>query len=321
MSKTKPGEGKFQIKDIFALLKETFKEWNKDDPWRLSAVVAYYALLSLPALLVIIVNVAGAIYGQDAVTGELSEQIGDAIGPEAATSVESMIREASKSDKSTISTIIGIATLLFGATGVFFHLQKSLNYIWEVRQDPKYPLKRMLFDRARGFGFVLVVGFLLLISLILTSTLSVLSSWIKENLPEFLLSIFFIINFITSVGTISLLFALIFKFLPDVEIKWGTVWVGAVVTALLFVLGKFLLGIYFGHSDPGSTYGAAGSLILILLWVSYSCLIVFFGAEFTQVYARYYGHKIMPSAHSIKVRVIEEMEGHQEVSGEKDRSD
>lgn len=312
MNHTVAKDGKFRPKDIFILLKETFREWNDDDPWRLSAVVAYYALLSLPALMVIIVNVAGAIYGQDAVKGELSDQISTTIGAEAANSVESMIKEASKSGKSTISTIVGIGTLLFGATGVFFHLQKSLNHIWEVKQDPKSPFKRMLFDRARGFGFVLVVGFLLLVSLVLTSSLSVLSDWIKEHLPDFLLSVFFVINFITSMGVITLLFALIFKFLPDVNLKWSTVWIGALVTALLFVLGKFLLSIYFGHSNPGSTYGAAGSIILILLWVSYSCLIVFFGAEFTQVYARYYGHRIKPSAHAIKVKIIEQEEGDQQ---------
>ena len=290
------------------MLKGTYTAWNNDDPWRLSAVVAYYALLSLPALLVIVVNVAGSIYGQEAVTGELTDQVSAAIGKDAAKSVEEMILEASKSDQSIVSTIIGIGTLLFGATGVFFHLQKSLNQVWNVRQDPKSPFKRMVFDRVRGFGFVLVIGFLLLLSLALTSILSVLSDWFRTQLPDFLVPIFFILNFLISFGVITVLFALIFKFLPDVDIQWRTVWIGAIVTSLLFSLGEFLLGIYFGHSNPGSTYGAAGSLILILLWVSYSCLILFFGAEFTQVFAKFYGHPIQPSSHAVGVKIVERIE-------------
>ena len=299
---------RFSLKDIFRLLKGTYTAWNNDDPWRLSAVVAYYALLSLPALLVIVVNVAGSIYGQEAVTGELTDQVSAAIGKEAAESVEEMILEASKSEQSILSTIIGIGTLLFGATGVFFHLQKSLNQVWNVRQDPKSPFKRMVFDRVRGFGFVLVIGFLLLLSLALTSILSVLSDWFRAQLPDFLIPIFFILNFLISFGVITVLFALIFKFLPDVDIQWRTVWIGAIVTSLLFSLGEFLLGIYFGHSNPGSTYGAAGSLILILLWVSYSCLILFFGAEFTQVFAKFYGHPIQPSSHAVSVKIVERIE-------------
>ncbi|WP_258102101.1 YihY/virulence factor BrkB family protein [Marinoscillum pacificum] len=299
---------RFSLKDIFRLLKGTYKAWNNDDPWRLSAVVAYYALLSLPALLVIVVNVAGSIYGQEAVTGELTDQVSAAIGKEAAQSVEEMILEASKSEQSILSTIIGIGTLLFGATGVFFHLQKSLNQVWNVRQDPKSPFKRMVFDRVRGFGFVLVIGFLLLLSLALTSVLSVLSDWFRAQLPDILIPIFFLLNFLISFGVITVLFALIFKFLPDVDIQWRTVWIGAIVTSLLFSLGEFLLGIYFGHSNPGSTYGAAGSLILILLWVSYSCLILFFGAEFTQVFAKFYGHPIQPSSHAVSVKIVERIE-------------
>ena len=186
------------------MLKGTYTAWNNDDPWRLSAVVAYYALLSLPALLVIVVNVAGSIYGQEAVTGELTDQVSAAIGKDAAKSVEEMILEASKSDQSIVSTIIGIGTLLFGATGVFFHLQKSLNQVWNVRQDPKSPFKRMVFDRVRGFGFVLVIGFLLLLSLALTSILSVLSDWFRTQLPDFLVPIFFILNFLISMETTPL---------------------------------------------------------------------------------------------------------------------
>lgn len=293
---------KFKLKHLPSLLKTTAIEWNKDDPWRLSAVVAYYALLSLPGLLVIIINSVGAIWGREIVTGELSNQISSAIGPEAAESIRNIISETQGGEKSLISTIIGIATLIFGATGVFFHLQISINKVWEIKTDPEAGIKKMLLDRAQSFAFILVIGFLLLVSFILTAGISILGDFLTRNFPEAFLYGAYALNFVLSVGVITLLFALMFRYLPDAEIRWRTVWIGSLITALLFTLGKFLLGLYFGTADPGSTYGAAGSLVLILLWVSYSCLILFFGAEFTWVYADRYGHGIRPSAHAIKYK-------------------
>ncbi len=293
-------ERKFQWKDMWELTKETYKNWNEDEPFRLSAIVAYYAIFSLPALMIIIISVAGIIFGEKAVQGEVSAQIGGMIGKDAASSVETMIANSHAEGNTIIATIIGIATLLFGATGVFYHLQISLNHIWNVKPAPDQGIKKLLMDRATSLGVVIAIGFLLLISLLLTSALSAFSVWISGNLPDFMVYLFFIIEFVISFGVITVLFAMIFKILPDVQIKWRTVWVGAGITALLFVIGKFALGIYFGKANPGSAFGAAGSVILILLWVSYSCLILFFGAEFTQVYAKKYGHEIMPSSHAIR---------------------
>lgn len=291
---------KFKFKDLFSMLKETFKEWIEDDPFILSAAVAYYSIFSLPALLIIIVTIAGSIFGQEAVEGNISSQIGSMIGENAGKEIETMIANSHQSENSTFATIIGIGTLLFGATAVFGALQKSLNIVWNVKADPdKSGFKKVAIDRATSLGIVIAIGFLLLISLVVTATLSVLSDWITSVLPGFLIYIFYVLNFLVSLGIITLLFALIYRYLPDVEIAWETVWVGAFITALLFVIGKFALSIYFGKSDPASTYGAAGSIILILLWVSYSCLILFFGAQFTQVYARKYAIGIRPSDHAI----------------------
>ena len=291
-------EKKFHWKDIFSLLKETYQEWNEDDPFRMSAAMSYYAIFSLPGLLMIVITVAGYFgSGKDA-EREIESQIAEIMGPDAASSVQSMVENASTSTNLTWSTIIGIATLIFGATGVFYQLQQSLNKVWEVEIKKDEGIKKVLLDRVTSFGVILVIGFLLLISLVLTAALSALSDFITKNLSDYLIYVFYVAEFLLSYGIISLLFAMIYKILPDVEIKWKTVWVGAFVTAALFVIGKFGLGIYFGNSNPGSAYGAAGSLILILLWVSYSCLILFFGAEFTQVYAKKYGHNISPSSHA-----------------------
>jgi membrane protein len=268
----------------------------------LGAVVAYYAVLSLPALLVIIINTVGAIWGNDIVEGKLTDEIAGAVGQETAESIRTMIANTQGGNKSVISTIIGIATLIFGATGVFYHLQISINEIWELKPDPKAGIMKIVTDRARGFAFVLILGFLLLISFIITTLISILNENINNFLPDVMAFIAYVLNFLVSVSIISLLFALIFRYLPDAKIMWKTVWIGGVVTALLFILGKFLLGLYFGKAEPASTYGAAGSIVLILLWVSYSCLILFFGAQFTVVYSKRYGKGIVPDHHAIHVK-------------------
>lgn len=284
---------------------ESGKAWVKDDPWRLGAVVAYYALLSLPGLLIVIIHSVGLIWGQDLVAGRLTGQISAVIGQSAAEAVQSIFANAVNDDSSVFATILGVATLLFGATGVFYHLQLSINSIWEIKQNPKSDFLRMLLDRVISFGFVLILGFLLLTSFVITALLGILNEFIRESLPDFAIYLAYGLNIAVSLGIISVLFALIFKYLPDAHIKWRSVWMGAVITAVLFTIGKELLGLYFGEADPGSTYGAAGSLVLILLWVSYSCLILFFGAEFSWVYAKRYGHGVRPKKHAMLVTVKE----------------
>ncbi len=297
-----PGKNdKFRIKDLPSLLKDTFVAWNKDGPWRLSAVVAYYALLALPGLLVIIINTVGAIWGEAIVQGRVTDEIANAVGDEAARVTQVIIRESQNDEKSLVATIIGVATLIFGATGVFYHLQISMNQIWEIKPAPA-GIKKVILDRALSFAFVLVIGFLLLISFIITTAISVLNEYIREVFPDFVVYFAYGLNELVSLGIITLLFALMYRFLPDARIHWRTVWIGAIITALLFVLGKFLLGLYFGQANPGSAYGAAGSVVLILLWVSYSSLILFFGAEFTYIYSKRYGYGIKPKPHAWRVK-------------------
>jgi membrane protein len=287
-----------KFKDIKFLLVETAKRWMAADPFRESATISYYAIFSIPGLLIIIIWAAGVFFGEEAVRGEISNQIGSMMGNDAATSVEGIVQSSAVDDSNLIMKIIGIGALLFGATTLFFQLQKSLNYLWDVQADPKNNFTKLLMDRASSLGLILVIAFLLLISLLLSSMITVVSGYITRNFGDEVYFVVQIINFLVSLGIISLLFALMFKVLPDVEIRWKSVWIGAIITALLFTIGKTLLGIYFGYADPTSGFGAAGTIILVMLWVNYTCLILFFGAEFTQVYAKTYGHPIEPSKHA-----------------------
>ena len=282
-------KNRFKFKHLPKLLVDTYKAWDKNDPFRLSAVVAYYAVLSLPGLLVIIVNLVGSIWGNEIVQGQVTSEISTALGQEAAKGIQSMMVETQNEEKSLISTILGIATLVYGATGVFYHLQQSINEIWNSKPSPKSSIIKLFIDRARSFAFIMVIGFLLLISFVVTTGINALTGYIKKIFPDIVVYLAFLIDSLVSIGIISLLFALIFKYLPDAKIKWKTVWAGAIITSILFVLGKLLLSFYFGQANPASTYGAAGSIVLVLLWVSYSCLILFFGAQFTWVYGKRYG--------------------------------
>ncbi|MEZ4802039.1 MAG: YihY/virulence factor BrkB family protein [Gelidibacter sp.] len=294
----------FKFKHLPKLVIDTYKAWDKDDPWRLSAVVAYYAVLSLPGLLVIIINLVGSIWGDEIVTGQLNSQLSSVLGSDAAKSILEMISDTQNAKESTISTIIGIASILFGATGVFYQLQISLNKIWKVEEISSFSFIKIVTDRAKSFAFILVIGFLLLISFVVTTVISALTDYIQRAFPDIVLYLIYGLNFILSIAIISTLFALMFRYMPDTKIRWKTVWTGAIITAVLFVLGEFLLSLYFGKSKPGSTYGAAGSIVLVLLWVSYSCLIFFFGAEFTRVYSKRYGH----DSHTEMNKLLDKME-------------
>ncbi len=287
--------------DMPSLLIKTYKAWDAENPFRLSAVVAYYAILSLPGFLVIIVNMIGSIWGEAIVQGELTNEISRALGRDVADAIETMISDTQEGDKSLISTIIGIGTLVFGASGVFYHLQLSLNQIWRIDAAPQQTFWRMLINRARSFTFILVIGFLLLVSFIFTAGISALTKFLSSSFPDVVIYVAYLIDILISLGMVTVLFALMFKYLPNAKIKWKSVWVGAIITSILFVMGKFLLGLYFGRADFDSTYGAAGTIILILLWVSYSCLILFYGAEFTRVYAEKYGFGIEPTRYSKSV--------------------
>jgi membrane protein len=292
---------KLKFVDIAKIIKTTFKNWNDRDPFREGAIIAYYAIFSLPGLLVVVIALAGYFFGADAVSGHMQHQIAKAMGEDTAAQVQAMVVMAMKSKDSFWAAIIGIATMLFGATAVFTQLQKSLNNIWGVEvKTKKSGIWIFVKTRLFSFGLIVSIAFLLLISLVLSSLISAFSTWIQQFWSESVLVFFQVFNAIFSFGIITLLFAMMFKILPDAKVKWKSVWIGAVVTSLLFVIGKTALGLYFGKANPGSGYGAAGSIILILLWTSYSSVIVFFGAEFTKVFSDHYYGVVPPSEIAVK---------------------
>lgn len=283
---------------IFKLLKETYKSWNDNEPWAKSAIIAYYALFSLPSLLIITIHFAGVFFGRQAVQGRITHEFEGLIGSESAQLIQSIIANSSLSANSTIFIVIGIGTLIFGASGVFVQLQKALNNIWGVRLK-KTGILSVIRHRALAFGMVLVIGLLLLISLVLSTAINAFSDFIGSQYVKLPPELIRVINFLISQVIITALFATIFTLLPDVKVKWRTNIIGAAMTTLLFLIGKYLIGFYFSTSDPASAYGAAGSLVLILLWVYYTCLILFFGAELTVNRALMNNIKIEPTEYAV----------------------
>ncbi|HEY0031278.1 MAG TPA: YihY/virulence factor BrkB family protein [Bacteroidia bacterium] len=292
---------KLQLKHSGTLLKTTCQKWFDRDPFRESAIIGYNSIFSLPGLLVVVITLAGYFFGAEAVNGRLHRQIADAMGKDTADQIQEMVIMAHRSKDSVWAGIIAVVTIFIGATGVFVQMQKSLNNIWEVEATAKKSgFLHFLKTRLFSFGLIISIAFLLLISLVLSSLLSALSTWAQHHWSDSVLILFKIFNFIFSTAVITALFAMMFKILPDAKIKWNLVWMGALITAILFILGKEALGLYFGKANPGSGYGAAGSVILILLWTSYSSMIVFFGAEFTKVYADHYYGEIPATENAVK---------------------
>lgn len=281
------------LKALWDLLKQTFKEWNEDKVPRHAAALAFFTSLSLAPLLVVVVAIVGVIYGEQAAEGEIVRQFQSAIGQDAASVVQQLIENASQTGSTWISTLVSVVILLVGATGVFGQLQLTLNSIWGVdASEERKAIWAFLRRRLLSFGMILVIGFLLLVSLVISAVISSLDVWLVGMVPN-AAEIIQVANFVVSFAMTTLLFALIYKFLPDAYIEWRDVLVGAAVTALLFSLGRWVLGLYLGAGTVTSVYGAAGSFMVILLWVFYSAQIVLFGAEFTQIYARRYGSRLV----------------------------
>ena len=283
--------------DLLDILKRTYQDWKEDHASRLAASLAYYTIFSLAPLLVIVIAVAGFIWRHEDVEAQIMAQSQSLVGADGAAFIADMIQSASNPAEGVLATVIGIVTLLFGALGVFNELHNALNVIWEVKEEKTegflQAIKKVIFNRLLSFSMVLGIGFLLLVSLVISAGLSATQELAGNTfpIPEFLLQL---VNLIISIGVITVLFALIYKYLPDAEIPWRYVWMGAFVTAILFSLGKLVIGLYLGNSAIASSFGAAGSLVLLLVWIYYSAQILFFGAEFTQAYANKYGQKIPP---------------------------
>ena len=287
------------FKKFWHTIQLTFREWMHSDPFRESAIISYYAILSLPGLMVIIAWSLAQVLGQQAISGEISRQITGALGSEQAIYIQKIITAAYlDANAKWYINIIGLAVLIFGATTFFFQLQKTLNNVWHVTPDVNNGIKRLLLSRANSMGLILVIAFLMLISLILSSILSVFHEGVEHLIGVEWKNTIQLTNIIISFLVITILFAIMYKVLPDVQFSWRAVWIGAMFTALLFNLGKYALSVYFGFSDPASGFGAAGTVILIMLWVNYTTLILLFGATFTQVFAKEYGYSIQPSRHA-----------------------
>jgi membrane protein len=285
----------FQTKDIGKLLKMTFNEWSDKDPFRQSAVIAYYAVFSIPGLLVLVISIAGYFFGNEDVNQNILEQISSTMGSETADQISEILIKSTQAKSTFWGSFIGITILLVGSTAVFVELQTTLNLIWKVEVIKKKGILTILKARLFSFGLILAIAFLLMVSLAVSTGLSSMGNWMKQFTYGYMISFFNVFNFIFSLGVISILFALMFKILPDAKIKWKHVWLGSVVTGILFTIGQTILAYYFSTANPASVYGVAGSVILILLWVSYSSMILFFGAEFTASYAKIYSGVVPPS--------------------------
>jgi membrane protein len=286
------------------MLRATFNSSMEDNALRLSAALAYYSIFSIAPLLVIAISMAGLVLGEEAVRGHLEPQLAGYLGAPAAQGVQALVKSASKPSEGWLGTAVGFGTLLLGASGVFGQLKDALNTIWEVKPRGGAGVRGFVRDRLLSFGMVLVIGFLLLTSLVLSTTIAALSGYIERlvGIPPVVGGL---MTFAVSLSIVTLLFAFIFKVLPDARIEWRSVWIGAAVTALLFEIGKWGLGLYLGRESTASGFGAAGSVIVVLLWVYYASCILLFGAEFTQVYARETGHRILPAENAVPVTAAE----------------
>lgn len=297
---------KFSLKDIWSIIKQSFSDFIDNKVLKLSAALAFYTIFSLPAMLIIIIYVSDIFYGRAAIEGTLYHQIAQFVGTDAAIQVQQTIRAAALSDSSYIATIVGLITLLFGATSVFSEIQDSINHIWKLKAKPKGTgFLKLVVNRLLSFSLVISLGFLLLVSLLINGLMDAFINNLTRTFPELTVIMVYTVNLVITFGITTLLFALIFKVLPDARIRWRHVRAGAITTAVLFMLGKFLIGYYLGQSRLSSTYGAAGSVIVMLLWVYYSAMILYFGAVFTHVYAIHTGSRIYPTNYAVWVQEIE----------------
>jgi membrane protein len=296
------------LKPALGMLKESFKEWKEDDALQLGAALAYYTIFSIAPLLLIVIAVAGLVWGREAAEGQIYRQFDNLVGAQGAAALQTMVGNAARQGDKTgiLATVVAAVTALFGATGVFAQLQSALNRIWNVEPKPDRGILSFVMTRVISFGMILGIGFLLLVSLVVSAGLAAVNSYMSGLIPG-AESVFQVIHFVIAFGVVTLLFAMIYRFLPDVKIAWRDVWIGAAITALLFTIGKFAIGLYLGHSSAASVFGAAGSLVVVLLWIYYSTQILFFGAELTQVYARRYGSNIVPDEHAVRVREVKEV--------------
>lgn len=295
------------IRNTWKIIKQSFSDFFASHGLKLSASLAYFTVFALPGLLIFIIWFSNFFYGRDIVEGSLFGQLEGLVGHSAALSVEEAIQYTTSGTHSTIATIIGIGTLIFAALGIFSEIQDSINFIWKLKAKPKkgFGFLKMLFNRLLSFSMIVVLGFILLVSLFVNGTMDVILNRLMEHYPQLTVVLVYVLNIIFTYLIATLIFAAIFKILPDARIRWRHVWIGAFVTAAMFMLGRFLLSYYLSHTQWGNTYGTAGSIVIILLWVYYSAMILYFGASFTHAYVLYKGQRIYPNNYAVWVQQIE----------------
>jgi membrane protein len=293
------------LKSAWAILKQTVLNFFQDDSFSYASSIAFYTIFSLPAILIISLSVGATFYEREVVQEELINQVARLIGPKSAADIEEILINATMDSTGTIAKIIGVATLVFSATTVFISLQTSINKIWGIKPKPERGFIKYIVDRLLSLAMVITLGFLLLVSLIIETVLMIVQNGMAKVFAGWTLYFVSALNICISLAFITLIFAMMFKVLPDAKIKWKDVWVGSLVTTALFTAGKYLIGFYLGNSSVNSAYGAAGSLVIILIWVYYSTVIFLFGAELTSVYAEKTGSEITPYHHAVKVQMIE----------------
>lgn len=295
------------IKDAWTITKNTFIEFFDDNILKYSASLAFFTIFSLPGLLIIIIWVSDLFYGRDAVEGTVYNQIESFVGHSAAVDIQETIRNASVSSEGGFATMVGLIALIIGATSVFSEIQDSINRIWRLKAKPKkgFGVLKIIFNRILSFSMIITLGFILLVSLLLNGVLDFLLNMLMVRFPDLTVLLIYIVNLVTTFAITAFIFATIFKFLPDARIKWKHVRIGACVTAVLFMLGRFLITYYLGTNRMSSAYGAAGSTIVMILWVYYSSMILYFGATFTHAYVVFKGSRIYPNSYAVWVQQIE----------------
>jgi membrane protein len=287
------------------ILVNSVKKYQKDEPVKLAGTTAFFTIFAIAPIFIIITSILGLLIGQEKISEKIFSELDSLIGTQGTEFIESIVDNFRDTDRNIMGTIVGIVIFLISSTTFFTILQNSLNSIWRVRAKPKSNILNALKDRVLSFGLILSIGFIMLISLIIDAALGIFGDFLQGYIDGYALMLMRIINYVVSFIILIIVFALIFKYLPDIKIQWKVIWVGAIVTAVLFTIGKYLIGLALGLSNIGVIYGAAGSAVVFLLWVFYSSIILFFGAEITQQYAEYYNYNIKPKAYAVEIEISE----------------
>jgi membrane protein len=308
-------------KGIKLIFKNSFQGFKDDKLTKLSGSLAYSTVFSMAPLLIVIISICSVFLGRAAVEGKVYEQLSGFVGQDTAIQLQQIIKNASLNGKGTLHIIIGLVTLLIGATAIFGEIQDSINMIWGLKPKPKKGFLKMLQNRFLSFSVIVSLGFLLLVSLVISSLVDAFNNYLKLNFPDVTVVVFYILNSVLTLITTTVIFAVIFRVLPDADIKWKDVFIGALITAIFFMLGKFAISFYISKANIGSTYGTAGSLVVLLLWVYYSSLILYFGAEITKAYAVEYGSAIYPNQYAVTTKTVEMSTGKKSVQQKESMSE